>query len=393
MSNINRLPSVPTDYASRKVLWIRSGQWLSANEGPFLTLSVQDLGYAERCLLEMEQRIAGSALARAERETLIMECAAHSKLWILGLYEIVRIVKNANAPKFNIVGGLFHELEILRIPLAKHEVKSAAKYRKSPHYPTGIWDPESGRVGWHVFDPIGETMKTLTRTSIANEFLSLTATEPLCPAIPIGGPLGRPDHDPRSDRQHEITGPLPDRSATLKDLSQRLARELADLPDHDAVTDVFDCLAGAIFSLKQCADLPFWERKGRRLKGYKTRVSQYSFRILDGESPSQYWVSGYFVNSAMLRIAACCDRIPKMILKKDAGNAHASMEALCGKDNERDYKNWKTVYKEVNKIKHDASALAFGRYASKSQVIAALEEIVSTLEAKKIDIRQAYGSG
>src|SRR5271157_5402897 len=129
MSNPSRLSSVPIDYASRKELWIRSALWLNFNEGPFIALSVQDLGYAERWLLEMEERIASVANAggsSAEHENLIMECSAHSKLWILGLYEIVRLVRETNPLKFEILKELFHELEILRMPLAKHEVKNQA---------------------------------------------------------------------------------------------------------------------------------------------------------------------------------------------------------------------------------------------------------------------------
>ena len=195
-----RLPNVPGDYASRKELWIRSSVWATLNQGPFITVSVQDLGYAERLILHLEERIAAIVRAdgpRAERENLIMECSAHSKLWILGLYEVARIVKDADESKFALVKKLFHQLEILRMPLAKHEVKSSPNYRKAPHYPTGTWDSASGRVGWVVFDPADENMKLLTRTGIADEFLALTATEPICAPIPIGGPLGRPDPEAR----------------------------------------------------------------------------------------------------------------------------------------------------------------------------------------------------
>jgi hypothetical protein len=123
-----------------------------------------------------------------------MECAAHSILWVFGLYEIVRIVKEANAFKFEGLKELFQKLEILRMPLAKHEVKSTRKYRSAPHYPTGLWFAESGWVGWHIFNPLEEAVQPFTRTGIANEFLSITATEPMFrAAIPIGGPLGRPD--------------------------------------------------------------------------------------------------------------------------------------------------------------------------------------------------------
>jgi hypothetical protein len=183
-----RLSSVPSDYASRKQLWIRSGLWLSFKEGPFVTLSVKGLGYAERQLLEWEERIAAIATVRASRrteleslelESLIMECAAHSILWVFGLYEIVRVVKDTNPSRFEALAELFRKLEILRMPLAKHEVKSTPGYRNVPHYPTGFWFPESGSVGWQVFNPHMEAAQRFTRTGIANEFLSITATEPI----------------------------------------------------------------------------------------------------------------------------------------------------------------------------------------------------------------------
>ena len=183
-----RLSCVPGDYAGRRELWIRSGLWLSFSEGPFVTLGVKNLGYAERQLLEWEKRIVAIANVRASRraeleslelESLTMECAAHSILWVFGLYEIVRVVKDTNRSRFEALEELFRKLEILRMPLAKHEVKSTPKFRNKQHYPTGLWFPESGSVGWAVFNPHTDAVQRFTRTGIANEFLSITATEPI----------------------------------------------------------------------------------------------------------------------------------------------------------------------------------------------------------------------
>lgn len=177
MSNVQRLPTVPVDYASRRELWLRSGVWLAVNQGPLVSPSVFDLGHAERSLLEMEERIASTARDRTcrTRGDLIDECFAHSKLWVFGLYEIVRVVKATNRTKFAALKTVFHDLEILRMPLAKHEVKGSP----TPHYPTGLWSAETGRVGWHVFDPEIKAMKTVTRRGVADEFLALTAAEPV----------------------------------------------------------------------------------------------------------------------------------------------------------------------------------------------------------------------
>lgn len=136
-----------------------------------MTLSVFDLGYAERRLLQMEQQI-GTTGEEAERQELTMECFAHSKLWIFGLYEIVRVVKQSNPAKFAALKSIFYDLAVLRMPLAKHEVKGSGEKQ---HYPSVLWFPDLRRVGWHVLDPANNVSRTLTRTGIANEFLSLTA--------------------------------------------------------------------------------------------------------------------------------------------------------------------------------------------------------------------------
>ena len=113
---------------------------------------------------------------------MIMECTSHSILWVFGIYEIVRVVKDTNPSKFELLKVLFQKLEILWMPLAKHEVKRTHKQ----HYPIGFWLPESGWVGWRVFDPHAKAVQSFTRTGIANEFLSITAGEPIFrTAIPI----------------------------------------------------------------------------------------------------------------------------------------------------------------------------------------------------------------
>jgi len=184
-------------------------------------------------------------------------------------------------------------------------------------------------------------------------------------------------------------------SEILASLSKRLAQELDGLPDREAITDVFDYLAGAIYSLKKCEDFKFWSRSGQRLTNYKKKVCQYLAEIPQGKAPNQYWISGYFFNSAMLRIAACYDRVPKLILKKGKlkgkENAHLLMASVFG--NGSRYAKWTAVYQEVNSLKHDASGLASGRHVAKDDVMAALTEVVSLLEEKQKDIASAYDDG
>jgi hypothetical protein len=189
---------VPTDYAQRKKLWVNSSIWLLINERPYVPLAVQGLGYAERMLLDMEQRLAAMTASnepRNARDRLLSECSSHSVLWVFGLYEVVRVIREAETHHIEPLRDLFGRLEVLRMPLAKHEVKRVVrKQTPSPHYPTSSWDPQTGRVGWITVDPNDSASRVITRHEFADEFLSLTAFEPTSPPpFPIGGPLGQ-DH-------------------------------------------------------------------------------------------------------------------------------------------------------------------------------------------------------
>lgn len=171
---------IPTDYKSRQPLWTKSSFSLGCNDDPFIMLSVQNLGYAEKILLQMETTLAQN-LGTTENEKivqglLITECSAHSILWIYGLYEAIRNVREMKMAQFEPLKTLFQKLEIVRMPLAKHEVKGTPQYRNKFHYPTSLWSPENGYVGWHVFNPLKEENEVFMRTDLANEFLAITTT-------------------------------------------------------------------------------------------------------------------------------------------------------------------------------------------------------------------------
>ncbi|SHK53709.1 hypothetical protein SAMN05444159_3516 [Bradyrhizobium lablabi] len=189
---------VPRDYRQRKKLWVNSSLWLGINERPYVPLAVQGLGYAERMLLEMEERLAemtASPGPRNARDRLLSECSSHSVLWVFGLYEVVRVIKDARTHHFEAMRNLFWQLEVLRMPLAKHEVKRTDRKEAPPvHYPTNSWEPETGRVGWISIDPLSHASRVVTRHEFADEFLSVTAFEPASqPPFPIGGQLGLDD--------------------------------------------------------------------------------------------------------------------------------------------------------------------------------------------------------
>lgn len=167
------------------------------DERPTVVSSVQNLGYAERILLELETKIAQLAQDQSMKnrcDRLLMECSAHSELWILGLYEVLRTIRETDIPRFGPLQPLFQKLEWLRMPIAKHELKKVKGKDTSVYYPTHFWNPETGHSGWSTFDPNTGKSLLLFRTPLADEFLAIASKEPECPPpFPIGGPLGAED--------------------------------------------------------------------------------------------------------------------------------------------------------------------------------------------------------
>lgn len=177
----------------------------------------------------------------------------------------------------------------------------------------------------------------------------------------------------------------------LGEISKKLSKLIRDAPDDEAVVDTLDYLAGALYSLFQLEPLPFWKRSGSRLSNYKLKLTGYVADMAEGKQPGDYWLSGYFLNSSLQRIAGCYDRIPKLFLgirEGDKRNAHNLMKAAFGE--EKHYQNWKSVYREVNPLKHWAVGLSAKREVGIEEAIKALEEMLALVEVKKPELARMY---
>jgi hypothetical protein len=163
---------IPADFEERSRLWIVSAKNLVTENDPFTYLSIENPMFAERLILQMEKSLArhDGKSPDSHEPLLLKECSAHSNLWLCGLYEVTRNLREANSPKFRVLEGLHKKLEIARMPLAKHQVVRKHK----PHYPTSSWSPETGRVGWQVWNPGSNTYEAYVRTDLADEFLEIT---------------------------------------------------------------------------------------------------------------------------------------------------------------------------------------------------------------------------
>ena len=136
--NTDRLPKAKATLDKRQPLACQQ-------RAPDDRVQIWNLGYAERILLELGAEITNLASdhsMKRRRDWGLAECSAHSELWILGLYDVLRTLKETKTPRFSPLGPLFHKLELLRMPIAKHEMPDARhegkRVRAKKRFPSSI---------------------------------------------------------------------------------------------------------------------------------------------------------------------------------------------------------------------------------------------------------------
>jgi hypothetical protein len=165
---------IPNDWQDRHALWVQASDLLACEEDPSIRSAILDLSWAERSILAIERDVAEvlrpfqkkSLIERMpqarddlEKKPAFIECRALSKLWIMGLYEVCRVMLNdIELPAAAPLKSLFDELEAVRMPFAKHQVRKISKgkhedgKRVLPHSPCPcipLWGYE---LGWMVKD-------------------------------------------------------------------------------------------------------------------------------------------------------------------------------------------------------------------------------------------------
>ncbi|ASC05194.1 hypothetical protein [Acetobacter pasteurianus] len=155
---------IPNEWEARHKLWEQASVLLASEEDPWISSAILDLSWAERSILAIEKDVAEvlrpfqkkapierSSQAREHLEKMpeFCECRAHSKLWIMGLYEVCRVMLNERKlSAADPLKSLFEELKAVRMPFAKHEVRGK-KERYFPEPCTPLWGYE---LGWMVKD-------------------------------------------------------------------------------------------------------------------------------------------------------------------------------------------------------------------------------------------------
>jgi hypothetical protein len=171
----------------------------------------------------------------------------------------------------------------------------------------------------------------------------------------------------------------------LAGFATRIVRllENPEVQKNDPLIAVIDDLLGAVYALIAA-----------RQENFKGKLGKSAFepildraKLIAARKPrnSGNWMAGFHFNSAMFRISAAFDRLPK----SPGGCAHG--EACCEHGAAARYrkakgKAWRNqqlhdIRKEVNAIKHEAIGIYEGRQATFNNALAAVNQILDLAEA------------
>ena len=189
---------IPNDWQDRHKLWEQVSVLLSSEEDPWISSAILDLSWAERSILAIEKDVAevlrpfqkkapiersSQAMCVLEKSPSFYECRALSKLWIMALYEVCRVMINdVKLPAAKPLELLFDELDAVRMPFAKHVVRR----RDEQYFPEPCFPLLGNELGWMVkdykYDGISPDAQAgtfanfyVSRRSFADRFLRISA--------------------------------------------------------------------------------------------------------------------------------------------------------------------------------------------------------------------------
>lgn len=182
---------VTDEWKHRHKLWEQASDLLACEEDPWIASAILDLSWAERSILVIEKEVAevlspfqkkppiertSQAMGDLEKSPAFCECRALSKLWIMALYEVCRVmIKDVKLPAAKPLEILFDELDAVRVPFAKHVVRR----RDEQYFPEPCFPLFGNELGWMVKDyrhkaitPAGNHVNFyVSRRCFSNDFL------------------------------------------------------------------------------------------------------------------------------------------------------------------------------------------------------------------------------
>jgi hypothetical protein len=178
---------------------------------------------------------------------------------------------------------------------------------------------------------------------------------------------------------------------TLEALANEFADILDALPADRSIVDCVDYAAGAVFALVSVGQHKYWDRRGPFLRDYKLRVARCLREIAIHDHLNEYWLGGFFFYSAVQRIAALYDRLPRLLLRlpgTDRTNPHELFRRIYGADDH--FPAWKQIYCEFNLLKHLPEGMSAGKKISIDDAIGALNEIARFFNERRSELQKSY---
>lgn len=165
----------------------------------------------------------------------------------------------------------------------------------------------------------------------------------------------------------------------LKDAAKILSElVLAFPPEH--LGDVVDITAGALASLIRAEELQYLDRIDEELpKEYYAKLSERVQKMTAGTLPPRgRWISGYYFNSALLRLGAAREITKRLLDALDKGKRHQGPNLKAMK--------FDKLYGEYCSLKHNLRSLRVGRKVTFEQALEALDELIAVLDKRRAQL-------
>lgn len=163
------------------------------------------------------------------------------------------------------------------------------------------------------------------------------------------------------------------------DMDQRLKNAARDLSELVSVFplqhlgDLLDLTAGALARLIRAEQLEYIDRVDVELPPeYYNKLTERIARMANGTLPPRgRWISGYYFNSALLRLGAAREITKRLLdsLDKHKPDAGPNLKPMPSD----------TIYEEYRSLKHDLRSLGMGRNVTFEQTLQALAELIGIL--------------
>ena len=144
--------------------------------------------------------------------------------------------------------------------------------------------------------------------------------------------------------------------------------------------DLLDLTAGALASLIRAQELAYEDRLGEELPAeYYPKLRERIAKMANGTLPPRgRWISGYYFNSALLRLGAAREITNRLLNSLDKRKSHVGPNL--------NPQRLDSVYKEYRRLKHDLRSLRLGREVAFEQAVQGLVELIDVLAKRREEL-------